>query len=279
MSSELFSIKGKVAVVTGGSRGIGLMIARGFVRAGARVYISARKAEACNAAATELSKIGECISVPADLGTLEGVRHLAGEVSAREKRLHVLVNNAGATWGAPLEEFPESGWEKIIAINVKGVFQLTVELLPLLRRAASKEDPARVINIGSIDGIRVPRFDNFSYSASKAGVHMLTRHLADQARPGEHHRERHRARALPEQDDSISVRRSGRRERLLEHPDGPPRTRGRHRRHRDLSVVTRRLVPDRRGDSSGWRRHDVTELLRTLAAPIRRLGSRMLPLA
>jgi len=178
MTSDLFSIRGKVAVVTGGSRGIGLMIARGFVNAGARVYISARKAEACNAAAAELSKIGECISVPADLGTLEGVRHLAGEVSAREKLLHVLVNNAGATWGAPLEEFPESGWEKIMAINVKGVFQLTVQLLPLLRRAASKDDPARVINIGSIDGIRVPRFDNFSYSASKAGVHMLTRHLA-----------------------------------------------------------------------------------------------------
>lgn len=177
-ASDLFSVRGKVAVVTGGSRGIGLMIARGFVEAGARVYVSARKAEACNAAAAELSQIGECIAVPADVGTLAGAMHLAEEVSKREKALHVLVNNAGATWGAPLEEFPDSGWDKILGVNVKGVFHLTVKLLPLLRQAAKKEDPARVINIGSIDGLRVPHFENFSYSASKAAVHMLTRHLA-----------------------------------------------------------------------------------------------------
>jgi NAD(P)-dependent dehydrogenase (short-subunit alcohol dehydrogenase family) len=177
-ASDLFSIRGKVAVVTGGSRGIGLMIARGFVEAGARVYISARKADACSAAAAELSKLGECIAVPADLGTVEGAAHLASAVSEREKALHVLVNNAGATWGAPLEEFPDAGWDKIMGVNVKGVFHLTVKLLPLLRSAASKEDPARVINIGSIDGLRVPLFENFSYSASKAAVHMLTRHLA-----------------------------------------------------------------------------------------------------
>jgi len=177
--SELFSIRGKVTLVTGGSRGIGQMIARGFVEAGARVYISARKVEACNEVAAELSAIGECIAIPADLGTQQGVEHLVGEVSKREASLHVLVNNAGATWGAPLEEFPESGWDKIMAINVKGVFYLTTKLLPLLRRAASSADPARVINIGSIDGLRVPTmFDNFSYSASKAAVHMLTRHLA-----------------------------------------------------------------------------------------------------
>ena len=178
MSSDIFSIKGKVAVVTGGSRGIGLMIARGFVEAGARVYISARKAQACNEAAAELSKVGECISVPADLGTVEGAAHVVDEVARREKALHILVNNAGATWGAPLAEFPDSGWDKIMGINVKGVFHLTVKSLPLLRAAASKDDPARVINIGSIDGLRVPFFDNFSYSASKAAVHMLTRHLA-----------------------------------------------------------------------------------------------------
>jgi NAD(P)-dependent dehydrogenase (short-subunit alcohol dehydrogenase family) len=154
------------------------MIARGFVEAGARVYISARKADACSAAAAELSKLGECIAVPADLGTVEGAAHLASAVSEREKALHVLVNNAGATWGAPLEEFPDAGWDKIMGVNVKGVFHLTVKLLPLLRSAASKEDPARVINIGSIDGLRVPLFENFSYSASKAAVHMLTRHLA-----------------------------------------------------------------------------------------------------
>ncbi len=176
---ELFSIQGKVAVVTGGSRGIGRMIAEGYVRAGARVYISARKAEACEATAAELSAFGECLCIPADLGTQSGVDHLAGEIAKRETAVHVLVNNAGATWGAPLEEFPEAGWDKIMGVNVKGVFFLTTKLLPLLRRAATKDDPARVINIGSIDGLRVPAlFENFSYSASKAAVHMLTRHLA-----------------------------------------------------------------------------------------------------
>jgi NAD(P)-dependent dehydrogenase (short-subunit alcohol dehydrogenase family) len=178
-ASDLFSIRGKVAVVTGGSRGIGLMIARGFVEAGARVYISARKADAVNAAAAGLSKLGECISFPADLGTEEGAAHLAAKIAEREKAVHILVNNAGATWGAPLEEFPDSGFDKVMGVNVKGVFHLTVKLLPLLRKGATSDDPARVINIGSIDGLRVPTmFDNFSYSASKAAVHMLTRHLA-----------------------------------------------------------------------------------------------------
>jgi NAD(P)-dependent dehydrogenase (short-subunit alcohol dehydrogenase family) len=177
-ASDLFSIRGKVAVVTGGSRGIGLMIARGFVEAGARVYISARKADAVNAAAAELSKLGECIAFPADLGTAEGAAHLATKVAEREKAVHILVNNAGATWGAPLEEFPDSGFDKVMGVNVKGVFHLTVKLLPLLRKGATADDPARVINIGSIDGLRVPMFENFSYSASKAAVHMLTRHLA-----------------------------------------------------------------------------------------------------
>jgi NAD(P)-dependent dehydrogenase (short-subunit alcohol dehydrogenase family) len=177
-ASDLFSIRGKVAVVTGGSRGIGLMIARGFVEAGARVVISARKVDACNETVVELSKIGECWAVPADLGTPEGALQVVSAVTAREKAVHILVNNAGATWGAPLEEFPDAGWDKIIAINLKGVFHLTAKLLPMLRKGATKDDPARVINIGSIDGLRVPAFDNFSYSASKAGVHMLTRHMA-----------------------------------------------------------------------------------------------------
>ena len=175
---DLFSIDGKTAVVTGGSRGIGLMIARGFVEAGARVYISSRKAEVCDEVAAELSKSGECVSVPADLSTAEGLDHLAGEVSAREPALHILVNNAGAAWGAPIEEYPASGFDKVLNLNVKAVFELTKRLLPALRKAATADDPARVVNIGSIDGIRVPLLENYAYSASKAAVHMLTRHLA-----------------------------------------------------------------------------------------------------
>ncbi|MDQ1438269.1 MAG: hypothetical protein QOK43_1898 [Acidimicrobiaceae bacterium] len=180
MASDLFGVSDKAVVVTGGSRGIGRMIAHGFVRAGARVYISARKAEACDQTATELSEDGKCVSLPADLSTLEGVEHLAAAVGEREPAVHVLVNNAGATWGAPLEQFPDSGFDKVLAVNVKGVFHLTRLLLPRLRAAASAEDPARVINIGSIDGIKVPWTENYSYAASKAAVHMLTRQLARQ---------------------------------------------------------------------------------------------------
>jgi NAD(P)-dependent dehydrogenase (short-subunit alcohol dehydrogenase family) len=177
--SDLFGVEGKVVVVTGGSRGIGEMIARGFASNGARVYISSRDAAACAKVAGELSRDGECIALPADLSTVGGVEALASELASREGALHVLVNNAGAAWGAPLEEFPEIGFDKVWNLNVKGLFFLTVKLLPLLRKAARSDDPARVINIGSIDGIRVPRlFQNYSYSAAKAGVHMLTRHLA-----------------------------------------------------------------------------------------------------
>ena len=176
--SDLFSIKGKIAVVTGGSRGIGLMIARGLVQAGARVYISSRKAGVCDEVAAELSKAGECFSIPADLGTTEGLDHLAARLAEREPALHILVNNAGATWGAPIEEYPDDAFDKIWAVNVKAIFHLTVKCLPLLRKAATPVDPARVVNIGSIDGVRVPYFENYAYSASKAAVHMLTRHMA-----------------------------------------------------------------------------------------------------
>ena len=176
--SHLFSIEGKTAVVSGGSRGIGLMIADAFVEAGARVYISSRKADVCDEVAAELSKKGECISAPADLSNMEGVQALSEAVSGREDKIEILVNNAGAAWGAPIDEFPESGWDKVMDLNVKGVFFLTQALLPLLRKGASEDDPARVINIGSIDGLRVPVLQNYVYSASKAAVHMLTRHLA-----------------------------------------------------------------------------------------------------
>ena len=175
---ELFSIAGKVALVTGGSRGIGLMIARAYLEAGAKVYISSRKKEASASAAKELSEIGPCLSIPADLSTTEGCRHLADELAGREQALHILVNNAGAAWGAPLEEYPEAGFDKVMDTNVKGVFFLTQYLLPLLERAARPEDPARVINVGSIDGIKVPFIDNYAYSPSKAAVHHMTRVLA-----------------------------------------------------------------------------------------------------
>ena len=181
--SDLFSIAGKTALVTGGSRGIGLMIARGYVAAGARVYISSRKADVLDEVAAELSKVGECHAIAADLSAEAECRRLAEAIAARESSLDVLVNNAGATWGAPLEQFDEAAWERALALNVKGVFHLTKFLLPLLEESGTAEEPARVINIGSIDGLRVPLMDNYSYSASKAAVHMLTRHLAKRLAP------------------------------------------------------------------------------------------------
>ena len=177
---NLFSIKGKTALVTGGSRGIGEMIAAGFLAHGAKVYISSRKADACEATAKRLAADyqGECIALPADLSQLSGVETLAKRLSERESRLDILINNAGASWGAPLEQFPEVGWDKVMDTNVKGVFFLTQKLLPLLRQAASAAGPARVINIGSIDGLKSSVFDAFSYGASKAAVHHLTRFMA-----------------------------------------------------------------------------------------------------
>ena len=175
---ELFSVRGKVAVVTGGSRGIGEMIAEGLVTNGARVYITARKAAACDETAARLSAIGECISVPADLSDAADRARFVATVTEREDAIDILVNNAGAAWGAPLGSFPENGVDKVLDINVKAPFLLTQDLLPALRARATAEDPARVVMIGSIDGIRVPAGDNYSYSASKAAVHMLGRHLA-----------------------------------------------------------------------------------------------------
>lgn len=176
--SELFDIRGKVALVTGGSRGIGLMIARALVEAGAKVYLSSRKATVCDQAAADLAPFGDCHSLPADLSRMEEVQRLADELSARENALHLLVNNAGATWGGSLEQFPEQGWDKVMDLNVKSVFFLTQRLLPLLEAAASPVDPARVINIGSVDGMHMPAFDNYSYAPSKAALHHLTRMLA-----------------------------------------------------------------------------------------------------
>ena len=178
---DLFSIAGKTAVVTGGSQGIGKMIARGFVEAGAKVVISARTGPVCDEVAgelSELSDVGECIAIPADLSTEAGCRQLADAVAERESSLDILVNNAGAMWVAELEEFDDAAWDRALAINLKGVFHLTKFLTPLLQAAGTPDDPARVINIGSVDGIKTPTFDTISYGPSKAAVHALTRQLA-----------------------------------------------------------------------------------------------------
>ena len=177
---DLYSVEGKVVLVTGGSRGIGEMIASVFVARGAKVYISSRKAEVCDETAKRISETfgGTCISIPSDLSQMVGIESLVKRFGEMEDKLDVLVNNAGAAWGAPIEEFPEIGWDKVMDVNVKGVFFLTQKLLPKLRKAAESGTPARVINIGSIDGLKSARFDTFSYGASKAAVHHLTRFLA-----------------------------------------------------------------------------------------------------
>jgi len=175
--TELFSLEGRTALITGGSRGIGRMIAEGYLTQGARVYISARNAEACEQAATELSELGECYAIPADVSTTEGIRALAGEVGRWEHKLDILVNNAGAAWGAPFDEFPESGWDKVMNLNVKGLFFLTQALRPMMARSGD-EQLAKVINIASIDGIAVSPLETYSYHASKAGVLHLTKRMA-----------------------------------------------------------------------------------------------------
>ena len=180
---HLFDVSGKVALVTGGSRGIGLMIARGLVANGVRTYVSSRKAETCLAVAAELSQEGECIGLPADVSTEAECRRLAAELAEREPALHVLVNNAGTNWGAPLAEYPDAAWDKVLALNLKAVFHLTRACLPQLEAAARDGDPARVVNVGSIDGIQVPLMETYAYSASKAAVHQLTRVLARRLAP------------------------------------------------------------------------------------------------
>jgi NAD(P)-dependent dehydrogenase (short-subunit alcohol dehydrogenase family) len=176
--SQLFSVAGKTALVTGGSRGIGAMIARGFVTNGVKTYIASRKKQACDEMARELSKLGECISVQADLSSSAGVEALAAEIKEREAALDILVNNAGATWGASIDDFPESGWDKIMTLNLKSVFYLTSRLLPLLRANGCHEDPARVINIASVDGMHAPALEIYSYTASKAGLIRLSSSMA-----------------------------------------------------------------------------------------------------
>ena len=177
----LFDLKGKVALVTGGSRGIGLMIAQGYVQQGVKVYISSRKADVCDAVAAELSTMGECISLPADISTPQGCQALADALEIREEHLDILVNNAGAAWGADFDSYPDDGFTKIMELNVHSVFSLTRNLARLLQAAGRPEDPARVINIGSMDGLHVNTVagtGTYAYAASKAAVHHLTRTLA-----------------------------------------------------------------------------------------------------
>jgi NAD(P)-dependent dehydrogenase (short-subunit alcohol dehydrogenase family) len=175
---KLFSLEGRVALVTGGSRGIGRMIAEGFLRHGAKVYISARKAEACDSMAAELSAIGPCTSLPADVATVAGAQGLAAEITAREPKLDILVNNAGAAWGAAFDDFPEQGWDKVVDLNLKSPFFLTRALHGALKSAGSPARPAKVINIASIDGISVNPLETYSYAASKAGLIHLTRRMS-----------------------------------------------------------------------------------------------------
>ena len=185
-TQTLFQLSGKTALVTGGSRGIGLMIAQGYVEQGVRVYISSRKADVCDAVAEELSALGECVSLPADVSTPEGCRALADALAEREEKLHILVNNAGATWGGDFDTYSDKGFSKIMELNVHSIFSLTRDVVGLLEAAGTPEDPARVINIGSMDGLHVnvvSETGTFAYAASKAAVHHLTRTLAVELAP------------------------------------------------------------------------------------------------
>ena len=181
--NHLFSLAGRTALVTGGSRGIGRMIAAGFLRAGARVFISARKAEACDAAAAELGQLGPCLSLPADVSTLEGVRELVAALATHTPHLDILVNNAGAAWGAPFDEFPESGWDKVVDLNLKSPFFLTQALHGALKAGAARGPVAKVIHIASIDGVSANAMETYSYQASKAGLIHLTRRMAIRLAP------------------------------------------------------------------------------------------------
>jgi len=174
----LFDLTGKTAVVTGGSRGIGLMAARGLVGAGAQIYLVSRDAAACEEAAATLRSEGRVVPLGRDLSTPEGCAAFCAELSSREDRLHILVNNAGATWGAPLSDYPVSAWDKVLDLNLRSPFLLVQGLLPLLEAGGTADDPARVVNVGSIDGLRVPRMETYAYSSSKAALHHLTKVLA-----------------------------------------------------------------------------------------------------
>ena len=176
---NLFDVNNKVALVTGGSRGIGAMIAEGFVKNGVKTYISSRKSDDCNKKSEELSEFGQCISIPADLTDMKQMDRLVAQIKEREKNLNILVNNAGIAGGASFDDFPENGWDKVMDTNVKSIFFLSQKLIDILEISGTNSDPSRIINIGSIDGIGIPRAETYSYPASKAALHQLTRVLAN----------------------------------------------------------------------------------------------------
>lgn len=180
---DLFCVKNKTVLVTGGSRGIGEMIATAFVQYGANVFISSRSSEDCESVCSRLGGTGRISAIPADLSSISGIDDLVAKLNNETVGLDVLINNAGATWGATIDDFPESGWDKTLNLNLKSPFFLSQRLLPSLRHRASRHSPARIINIASIDGIQPPEFDTFAYSASKSGLIMLTRHMAKKLAP------------------------------------------------------------------------------------------------
>lgn len=180
---DLFSVANKSVLITGGSRGIGLSIAEGYVRAGARVYICGRSAEACDAAAKELRRFGNCTALPCDVASADGRASLVKALRKHEDSLDILINNAGALWAAPLDEYPEAGWQKVYDLNVKATFFLIQALLPMLEVNATAQDPGRIVNIGSANAMRIPTYETYAYASSKAAVHHLTRHLAGQLAP------------------------------------------------------------------------------------------------
>lgn len=183
MIENLFNLKGKVALVTGGAKGLGAMITRGLVEAGVKVYISSRSADSCTAYAKEMAQYGECVALPADLTNMENISALAAKISENETQLDILINNSGATWGAPIGQFPEKGWDRVMDLNVKTIFFLTQEVLPLLKAASSPDNPARIINISSVFSYMANIMNTFSYGASKAAVNQLTRNLAHTLAP------------------------------------------------------------------------------------------------
>lgn len=178
--NQYFGVAGKTVLVTGGSRGIGEAMAAAFVRAGAKVYICSRSQEDCNDTAVRLSKEGSCTAIPGNLATADGRQAVVGKLQELAGKLDVLINNAGAVWAAPLADYPESGWDKVYDLNVKALFFLIKSLAPMLENAASPDKPSRIINVGSMNALRLPKHETYAYTSSKAAVHHLSAHLADQ---------------------------------------------------------------------------------------------------